>query len=47
MRNTYSFSSPGFRQAGLLLLLLLTALAAGAQTAQRYTLQGRVSDAGG
>ena len=46
MRNPYLFSSPSLRWAGLLLLLLAT-LSAGAQTAQRYTLQGRVTDAGG
>ncbi|GAB3849855.1 TonB-dependent receptor [Hymenobacter terrigena] len=46
MRNTYSLGSLRLRWAGLL-LLLLAALSAGAQTAQHYTLQGRVTDAGG
>ncbi|MBH8558500.1 SusC/RagA family TonB-linked outer membrane protein [Hymenobacter negativus] len=47
MRNTYSFSSPSLRWTGLLLLMLLAALTTGAQTPQRYTLQGRVTDASG
>ncbi|MDB5268733.1 MAG: SusC/RagA family TonB-linked outer membrane protein [Hymenobacter sp.] len=47
MRNTYSISSPSLRWTGLLLFMLLAAITAGAQTVQRYTLQGRVTDAGG
>jgi TonB-linked SusC/RagA family outer membrane protein len=47
MQNTYSMSGPLLRWTGLVLCVLLAALTADAQTAQRYTLQGRVTDAGG
>jgi TonB-linked SusC/RagA family outer membrane protein len=46
MRNHYSFGSPSLRWIGLLLCLLLV-LPAWAQTTQRYTLRGRVTDATG
>jgi TonB-linked SusC/RagA family outer membrane protein len=46
MQNHYPFGSPSLRWIGLLLCLLLV-LPAWAQTTQRYTLRGRVTDATG